>query len=300
MNSLIVLLVLLLLISLLYVFILSKQIRRIQRQLAERRDKNTNQPISLELLNTELSLLAANINQCLEIGQQAVSNSIQKENTLRETIASISHDLRTPLTAIKGYLQLLEQENLTDGQIEKLVIIKKHVDEMALLTEHFWEYSYFSLCQQDIPLKRINLANLTAENLANYVSQLENKGLSVTYKHDKSLFVRADENYTTRILQNLIQNCITHSVGDIEIELKNIGNVVILSVKNPVQKDIDLNVQHIFDRFYTADKSRGKASGLGLTVVNLLITKMGGRAIASLENAMLEIQIEFLEWMDDK
>lgn len=300
MNSLIVLLVLLLLISLLYVFILSKQIRRIQRQLAERRDKNTNQPISLELLNTELSLLAANINQCLEIGQQAVSNSIQKENTLRETIASISHDLRTPLTAIKGYLQLLEQDNLTDGQMEKLVIIKKHVDEMALLTEHFWEYSYFSLCQQDIPLKRINLANLTAENLANYVSQLENKGLSVTYKHDKPLFVRADENYTTRILQNLIQNCITHSVGDIEIELKNIGNVVILSVKNPVQKDIDLNVQHIFDRFYTADKSRGKASGLGLTVVNLLITKMGGRAIASLENAMLEIQIEFLKWMDDK
>lgn len=300
MNSLIVLLVLLLLISLLYVFILSKQIRRIQRQLAERRDRNTNQPISLELLNTELSLLAANINQCLEIGQQAVSNSIQKENTLRETIASISHDLRTPLTAIKGYLQLLEQDNLTDGQMEKLVIIKKHVDEMALLTEHFWEYSYFSLCQQDIPLKRINLANLTAENLANYVSQLENKGLSVTYKHDKPLFVRADENYTTRILQNLIQNCITHSVGDIEIELKNIGNVVILSVKNPVQKDIDLNVQHIFDRFYTADKSRGKASGLGLTVVNLLITKMGGRAIASLENAMLEIQIEFLKWMDDK
>ncbi|PXX81605.1 sensor histidine kinase [Dielma fastidiosa] len=300
MNSLIVFLVLLLLISLLYVFILSKQIRRIQRQLAERRDRNTNQPISLELLNTELSLLAANINQCLEIGQQAVSNSIQKENTLRETIASISHDLRTPLTAIKGYLQLLEQDNLTDGQMEKLVIIKKHVDEMALLTEHFWEYSYFSLCQQDIPLKRINLANLTAENLANYVSQLENKGLSVTYKHDKSLFVRADENYTTRILQNLIQNCITHSVGDIEIELKNIGNVVILSVKNPVQKDIDLNVQHIFDRFYTADKSRGKASGLGLTVVNLLITKMGGRAIASLENAMLEIQIEFLKWMDDK
>ncbi|HAH93254.1 sensor histidine kinase [Dielma fastidiosa] len=300
MNSLIVLLVLLLLISLLYVFILSKQIRRIQRQLAERRDRNTNQPISLELLNTELSLLAANINQCLEIGQQAVSNSIQKENTLRETIASISHDLRTPLTAIKGYLQLLEQDNLTDGQMEKLVIIKKHVDEMALLTEHFWEYSYFSLCQQDIPLKRINLANLTAENLANYVSQLENKGLSVTYKHDKPLFVRADENYTTRILQNLIQNCITHSVGDIEIELKNIGNVVILSVKNPVQKDIDLNVQHIFDRFYTADKSRGKASGLGLTVVNLLITKMGGRAIASLEDAMLEIQIEFLKWMDDK
>ena len=300
MNSLIVFLVLLLLISLLYVFILSKQIRRIQRQLAERRDRNTNQPISLELLNTELSLLAANINQCLEIGQQAVSNSIQKENTLRETIASISHDLRTPLTAIKGYLQLLEQDNLTDGQMEKLVIIKKHVDEMALLTEPFWEYSYFSLCQQDIPLKRINLANLTAENLANYVSQLENKGLSVTYKHDKSLFVRADENYTTRILQNLIQNCITHSVGDIEIELKNIGNVVILSVKNPVQKDIDLNVQHIFDRFYTADKSRGKASGLGLTVVNLLITKMGGRAIASLENAMLEIQIEFLKWMDDK
>ncbi len=300
MNSLIVFLVLLLLISLLYVFILSKQIRRIQRQLAERRDRNTNQPISLELLNTELSLLAANINQCLEIGQQAVSNSIQKENTLRETIASISHDLRTPLTAIKGYLQLLEQDNLTDGQMEKLVIIKKHVDEMALLTEHFWEYSYFSLCQQDIPLKRINLANLTAENLANYVSQLENKGLSVTYKHDKPLFVRADENYTTRILQNLIQNCITHSVGDIEIELKNIGNVVILSVKNPVQKDIDLNVQHIFDRFYTADKSRGKASGLGLTVVNLLITKMGGRAIASLEDAMLEIQIEFLKWMDDK
>ena len=300
MNSLIVLLVLLLLISLLYVFILSKQIRRIQRQLAERRDRNTNQPISLELLNTELSLLAANINQCLEIGQQAVSNSIQKENTLRETIASISHDLRTPLTAIKGYLQLLEQDNLTDGQMEKLVIIKKHVDEMALLTEHFWEYSYFSLCQQDIPLKRINLANLTAENLANYVSQLENKGLSVTYKHDKPLFVRADENYTTRILQNLIQNCITHSVGDIEIELKNIGDVVILSVKNPVQKDIDLNVQHIFDRFYTADKSRGKASGLGLTVVNLLITKMGGRAIASLEDAMLEIQIEFLKWMDDK
>lgn len=296
MNAFTLLLLIALIVSLLYVFLLSKQIRSIRSQLEKRRLNNTRQPLSLELLNSELSLLAANINQCLELGQRAITENMYKEKELREMIASISHDLRTPLTAVKGNLQLIEQDELKPEQMQKVLIVKKHIDEMTQLVESFWEYSYFSISEDEIQLEKINLTNLIAESIADYVSQLEEKGLIVSYKQETPIFIYADRGYTNRILLNLLQNCITHSLGHIHVELECLSEKVILSIKNPISKDVGIDVARIFDRFYTADKARRKAAGLGLAVVKLLVNKMGGKAFAFLENDVLDVRIEFVLW----
>ena len=296
MNSLTILLLIALIVSLLYIALLSKQICSIRRQLENRRRNNTQQPLSLELLNSELSKLAANINQSLELGQRVIAASTHKEKEFREMIASISHDLRTPLTAIKGNIQLIEREELSAEQAQKLLTVKKHIEEMARLVEGFWEYSYFSISEDDTNPEKINLTNLVAECIANYVSQLEDKGIEVSYEQETPLFILADISYSTRILNNLIQNCLNHSFGDVYIGLERKNENVILSVKNPVSKDVNIDTAHIFDRFYTADKARKKAAGLGLAVVNLLVNKMGGRALATFENGILDISIEFVLW----
>lgn len=278
--------------------LISAQIRNMRRQLQTRMEEKTRQPLTIELLSKELNRLTASVNQCLQKSELSAIKSAQKEKEFKEMVASISHDLRTPLTAIKGNLQLLEQDTLTDRQQQKLSVVKRRTEEMAQLVERFWEYSYYSTSDRELKLEKINLTNLIAECISDYVQQIENKGFSVSYHQEKPIFIIADREYCLRILQNLIQNCINHSAGDIEIIVLQAFDNVELTVINPVSESADIDVQRIFDRFYTADKSRKKVSGLGLSIVALLAEKMGGDTAASMRDGVLRISIGFQAWID--
>ncbi len=112
------------------------------------------------------------------------------------------------------------------------------------------------------------------------------------------MFICADREYCIRIFQNLIQNCIKHASGDIKINILQRDNHVNLIVKNPLPEDANICVERIFDRFYTADTSRKKVSGLGLSIVALLAEKMQGKAIAFMNNGELSICVELVVWLN--
>ncbi|WP_101773274.1 sensor histidine kinase [Peptostreptococcus faecalis] len=289
-----VVLIIVLVISFIYIFVLEKQIRAIRNQLEQRYKNNTQQPLSVELLNRELSSLVSNINQSLELGQCAIAENKHKEKELKNMIASLSHDLRTPLTAIKGNMQLIEQGEINSDQRQKIGIVKRHIEEMSQLVDSFWEYSYLSVSEIEIKFEKINITNIVAECVADYVHEFEKKGIVVFYKQEKPLLVYSDKGYMIRIINNLIQNCIKYSDGDVIIEFEQLSDRIILSVKNIVREGNDIDIYHIFDRFYTEDKARKKAAGLGLSVVSLLSEKMGGRSYATLEKNTLGIHVEFM------
>ncbi|WP_246590725.1 sensor histidine kinase [Paenibacillus sophorae] len=284
-------LVIVIILLALYIAFLQRQLRSINRQLSKRLTEHTRQPIRLELLSRELNTLAIHINKCLKAEEALRLKSIREEKNFKELIANISHDLRTPLTAIKGYQQLLENSDLSADQQKKLHIAQKHADELGRLIEHFFEYSYLLNTEPEPHIERINLTNLVAECLAASVPTLEQNNLAVQFEETTPIFVLADREMVTRIIQNLIRNCVQHSIGDIEVRVLAADKAVI-SFRNLVNNASVIDVKRLFDRFYTGDKARSNSTGLGLSIVRLLAEQMGGSTGVSLQDGFLEIRVE--------
>lgn len=286
----VVILSLIIILLVMYIIFFQLQLRNINRQLKSRLTEHTRKPITLEMINSQLNVLAANINKCLKVEENLRLESLRDEKHFKEMIADISHDLRTPLTAIKGYQQLMEKGNLSDEQKKKLKIAEKHADELGSLIEHFFEYSYLLNTDVEPKLKKINLVNLTAGCIAEFVPVLEKNNLEVHFHEVPPVFVIADKEMTIRIIQNLLRNCIQHSDGNIEVQITTDG---VLSFRNSVSNASEIDAERIFDRFYTSDKARSKTTGLGLSIVKLLAESMGGSTEAVIKNDVLEIRVGF-------
>ena len=285
-------LILTIILLILYVVFLQRQLRSINRQLDKRLTEQTRQPVHLQFINKELTALAININKCLKAEENLRLKGIQEEKNFKELIANVSHDLRTPLTAIKGYQQLLHNDQLTGDQRQKLQIARKHADELGRLIEHFFEYSYLLNAEPELQLGRTNVTNLVSECLAAAVPTLEENNLSIRMAEAPPVFALVDKESVSRMVHNLIRNCIQHSDGDIEVRLHaESKDKAVISIKNRVKGGSAIDTERLFDRFYTGDHARKGSSGLGLSIVKLLAEQLGGSASASMQDGLLEISI---------
>ncbi|HEY4391730.1 MAG TPA: HAMP domain-containing sensor histidine kinase [Paenibacillus sp.] len=292
MAAVVTFLVILIMGLILYIVFVLRQLRSINWQLNKRLTEHTRQPVSIELINQELINLAIHINKCLKAEETLRLKGIREEKNFKELITNISHDLRTPLTAIKGYHQLLAQTELSDDQQKKLQIAQKHTNELGLLIERFFEYSYLVNAEQEHDWKRINLTNLVGECLAASVPVLEDNKLTVQFEEDPPIYILGNQEMITRIVQNLIRNATQHSTGTLQVSLLA-ANQAILSFRNSIKPASSIDVKRLFDRFYTGDQARSSSTGLGLSIVKLLAEQMDGSTDASLQDDCLEIRIHF-------
>ena len=292
MKYLVAALCLALLVVILLLIHIKMQLRSLTGQLKKRLKDGTRNYVHVSLLNGSVSRLAAEMNKCFVQDDQAKQTLEREEKQFRETIANISHDLRTPLTSVKGYLQLLEQEGPTETQRKRLAVIRKHSNELGDLIEHFFEYSYLLSNDAELHYERFCLTDETAECIAAAVLQLEEKGINVNIGQFDRVLLTADREKTTRIIQNLIRNCIQHSGGDITVDVSEENGTARLTISNPVIDSSAIEPERLFDRFYTAEKSRRKSTGLGLSIVRLLAEQMNGKAYATLDGNRLSITVE--------
>lgn len=285
------LLILLVVLLVLYIVLLHRELSRINRQLNKRLIGDNRQPVRIEFINKELSRLTENINKSLKAEETLRLIGIREEKKFKELIADISHDLRTPLTAIKGYQQLMENGELSPEQYRKLQVAMKHANELGILIDHFYEYSYFLNAEPKLKTERINLTNLVTECIAASVPAIEERGFIIRINETMPVFALADQEMTLRIVQNLIRNCETHSAGDVDVQIIA-SEKAIISFTNPVKNTSEIDVKRMFERFYTGDMARRKSTGLGLAIVNLLTEQMDGVARAHLQGNELTIQVE--------
>lgn len=288
----VVMLCILVFILIAYIAFIQKQLRSINRQLDKRLSENTRQPLTIDLFNKTINKLAININLCLKLEEKQRLEGIREQKQFKELISNISHDLRTPLTAIKGYQQLLEKETLSNTQLEKLHTAQKYTDELGDLIEHFFEYSYLITARVEPSLEKINLTNLTIDCVLSYIGIFEEKNISVNIEETPPIYVLGDKKMLTRVIENLLNNCAKHSLGDIDVKIESKSKARITFI-NPVNPNININVDKLFHRFYTGDSTRNKSTGLGLSIVEFLVEQMNGNVGAYLDTKSNKIAIFF-------
>lgn len=274
---------------------LKKQIRNLSEQTKRLAYGDTEKMLDISLIDKDLERLAGTLNQYNDKQRQSVSSALQHEERLKESIANISHDLRTPLTVILGHLQLLKKENMQIAQKRRIETVLNKAERMKDLIETFYDLSILD-AEQTMPQKEnFNFSNLLMNLITENSPALEHENIHLEINQpDHSVFLCSDQSVIERILQNLLTNAIRYSSGTIEIVLtQETKNKIMFSIKNSVNNAAEIDASRLFERFYTADKSRHNGgTGLGLAVVKLLTEKLDGSISAKLQNDTLIVILE--------
>lgn len=275
--------------------LLKRQIRNLTRQITNLVDGNSEKMLDISLIDKDLERLAAILNQYHSKQRQTVAQAIRHEEYLKESIANISHDLRTPLTVILGHLQLLQKSEPLTEQTQRITVILNKAEKMKSLVSDFYEISVLDT-ENIIPKKEsFNLSNLLFDLIAENAPSLEKQGISPEiHMPDYSVMLVSDRIMAERIFQNLITNAVRYSTGTVKLSLSEKENgKIIFSIENPIPENAELNPDRLFERFYTGDKSRhNESTGIGLAVVKILVEKLGGTVSAGLERKVLTITLE--------
>jgi len=250
--------------------------------------------LDISLVDKELERMAGLFNRYNDKQRQIVAGAMKDEEFLKDSVANISHDLRTPLTVILGHLQLISKTDLTPEQKERLEIVNNKAVRMKELVDTFYEYSLVTTSNEEMQKDKLNILNMLMDLISDCAPLMDKKGISPKIDlPEHSVYIYSDKNALDRIFQNLITNAIRYSAGDIAISLENDDKSVVLSVTNPIPDDSELDPDRMFDRFYTGDSSRSSGgTGLGLAVVNELTDKLGGTIKAQRDGNKLTMRLQ--------
>lgn len=274
---------------------MKRQLRRITKQLYRQLERQEDVPLSIEFIDRDIDEMTALVNEMFERIQLTQAEAGKSEAALRASIALISHDMRTPLTSVIGYLQLAEK-NCTDADtLKNIRIAEERAKYCNRLVNDFFELSVADSGEYSIHMERIDIGEMLCEQiLANYPNFEQKKITPEFAQAGKAFYIAGDAELLERALQNLISNSIKYSSGRIVFSLSEQSQkeTVVLKVSNSVKRAID--TEYVFDRFYREDAARSTdGTGLGLYICRKFIEDMGGSIRAFCENEVFTVEAEF-------
>lgn len=264
-----------------------KATKEITEAFAERLTTDTNTLIDVAG-DRYVRRLAAEINVQLRKLREQRHRYVQGDAELKAAVTNISHDLRTPLTAIQGYLDLLEQVDLSEDGARYVEMMKNRAEHLADLTEELFRYSVLLSEGKEFVKEPVVLNAALEESVAGFYAVLTERGIVPEIRMPECKVVRElDGSGLARVFSNLINNVIKYSDGDLEIELKEDGTILFSNAAKGLD---EVQVGKLFDRFYTVESAR-KSTGLGLAIAKTLVERMGGTIGASCDTGRLQIRI---------
>ncbi len=280
-----------------YILQLKHGIRNIKKELFLTKDKSYNRQITISLFDKDLSLMTVEINKNLDYQKKLKLESEKAEHKIKQSVSDIAHDLRTPLTVIKGNLQMIEQkEFLSEKGIEYLNICNEKADTIKKMADDFFELSILESDCTTASICRVNATNMLmqfiAENEA--VIRIHNLTPDIHFP-EKSVFINADEQMLMRIFSNLLNNIIKYAKDTFLISMEILDNDKCrITFANAVDEGQQFDTAHLFDRTYRGDKARrGSGAGLGLYIVKLLAEKQNAEVQAVNENNHIYLHVIF-------
>ncbi len=271
------------------IYLMHKAALEIGEAFEEKLASDTNTLIDISSRDPYLCRLAASINTQLRILRNQRHRYQNGDRELKEAVTNISHDLRTPLTAICGYLDLLEKEPLSENAARYLSLIENRTEAMKQLTEELFRYSVI-LCAQELEMEPVCLNGALEESIAAFYAALTSRGIRPQiHMSGKRIEKRLNREALSRVFGNILSNALKYSDGDLEITLHDDGEIVFSNTASGLN---EIQVGKLFDRFFTVEAARN-SGGLGLAISKTLVEQMGGTISAEFENSKLSIYIRF-------
>lgn len=277
-------------------YFLKKEIKRATRQLSDLNKNITDKKVDIRFFDRDIEKLAKEINNQIDLTKKAKAEKSLTENELKQAISYISHDIRTPMTSILGYMQLLESDEITpEIRKEYTSIVKNSAGRLKVLLEDFFELSIIEQADYPLKIEVIKLNHLIVEVLVGFYEEFNKGNLEPTITiPDHDIIITADPSAVKRVIENLVVNAIRHSSGHVTFRLEKLNTSVQLTISNSVTQLSEQDLHHIFDRFYKADRTRiGKGTGLGLPIAKSLMGKMNGNLTADLIGNQLFMKCEW-------
>ena len=254
------------------------------------REARSNARMTVEAPGRAFAELAEAVNAQLDAAQQERLDGQRRQQEFQRDLASLSHDIRTPLMGAKGYLRLAQDEGDEAGRDRRLAAAEARLDDMGALLDQLFAYAQANDPDLALDLRPVRVLPVLADVLVGQYPAFERQGWEphVDFQ-DEALLADADPEALARIFENLVVNALRHGVSAPTIEQR--GGTVTFA--NEVSDPAALDVERLFERFYRADVSRtSPGSGLGLAVAASLAEAMGMRLDARLEGATLRMGLE--------
>lgn len=265
------------------------------RQLQEARSQ-PGKRLRLSAPDRPVEELLAQINGLLEDRETETRQLREREESLRRQIANVSHDLRTPLTSILGYLQLLQGDTLDQEQRERyLQVVEGRARVLQELITAFYDLSRIEGGEYPLEIQPVDLRRRLEPLLASFYDDFQQAGFQVEVSLEDNLPpVLADPGAVTRVLTNLLSNALKHGSQSLSIRLEREGDCLVTAFSNDAPHLTQEDLPRVFERFYTGDQMRtGQNTGLGLAIVKALAQRMGHTAFAQLENGVFTVGVRW-------
>lgn len=272
------------------IYLLKKAAKEIGESFAARLSTETNTTIDISTGDKTMRELANAVNMQLIRLRTERHRYQQGDMELKNAVTNISHDLRTPLTAVRGYLDLLEQEEKTENACRYLDIIRNRTEILNQLTEELFQYSVLINSEEEMKMEPVVLNQVLEESIAGFYAVLKGHNMIPVISLPENKVCRnLNPSALSRVFSNLLNNAVRYSDGDLEITLTEAGEI---TFANAASRLDEVQVGKLFHRFYTVEAAR-KSTGLGLAITRTLVERMGGTVTAVYEDGRLSIRITF-------
>ncbi len=272
------------------ILIIRQEIKNIGESLSNIIDIDTNNLITVSTNDKKLKELANLLNNSLKELRKLELEYKNGNKELKSSITNISHDLRTPLTAIRGYLDLMDSSNLTVKQIKYLEIIDSKVKDLTSLTEQLFDFSKVLDIDKEIEKVNVCINNVLEETLASFYGVFKKNNIKPSIEICNEKVIRLlNENMLKRIFENIISNAVKYSEGCFNVKLYYNGTI---EFSNKTTKIDSISLEKIFDRYYTVRNAK-KSNGIGLSIAKQLVELNNGEIIAKYKDNCLIIKVKF-------
>ena len=291
MKYLLAIAIIVIILLLIKIIAMKKSVRNLRADFVARGKLDTNSLIGIDSRDKDLRELTDDINKTLTELREAFHKYNLGDNELKTAITNVAHDIRTPLTAIMGYLELMKKQEMTPETEKYLAIIEERCQHMKKLTEELFEYSVVSTSETKEELTEVSLNRVLEDTLMNYYAALVEKGIEPEIDIcDERVVRKLYPSYVERIFSNLISNALKYSDGDLRVSLSAEGTVVFANKASSLS---NVAVEKLFDRFFTVETAMNESTGLGLSIVKTFAQRMNCQIGAKYEGGSLIIEINF-------
>lgn len=245
-----------------------------------------------------LGKIAHNINNMKEGYKRSLEEQVKSERLKTELITNVSHDLKTPLTSIINYIDLLKKEDLSKDEVNAYIsVLDRKSERLKSLIEDLFEASKMSSGSVDLNIERIDVTALLKQSLGEFEEKIKKSSLQLKFKcNNNKAYANLDGKKTWRVFENLINNIIKYSEPNtrVYIDLIETNTKIIITMKNISHYEMDFTSDEIFERFKRGDKSRNtEGSGLGLAIAKSIVELQGGNLTINIDGDLFKIIIEF-------